>query len=418
MKKLLTRLVVLALLLCCASPAFAGVRSGAFTLSPMLGYLIFDDDQGLDDSFLGGAAAAYSLTKNVDAELFLGMASPDTNGGGDADTTLLRLDGLYHFMTDQKLVPYLALGVGQAWIDLPGNGDLDSFLVNWGGGVKYFLSDDWALRADARHMITTEGNNGMLALTAGVSYLLGGAAAPVPPLDSDGDGVIDSTDQCPNTPAGEAVNSSGCPLDSDADGVIDSKDQCPGTPAGVKVDARGCPLDSDADGVADYLDKCPGTPAGIKVDAKGCPVDSDADGVTDDLDQCPGTPAGELVNEVGCPLKFTLQIKFDSNKADIKPDFKADLDKAAAFVQQHDKVPYILLAGHTDSQGAADYNQQLSQRRAEAVRQYLIDNYGIDGKRLVARGYGEQQPIASNDTAEGRYQNRRVELVCCAVLPN
>src|ERR1700690_2755146 len=88
------------------------------------------------------------------------------------------------------------------------------------------------------------------------------------------------------------------PVDSDGDGVVDSLDKCPNTPAGVKVDAQGCPLDSDGDGVPDYLDKCPNTPAGVKVDAQGCPLDSDGDGVPDYLDKCPNTPAGTAD---GCP---------------------------------------------------------------------------------------------------------------------
>jgi outer membrane protein OmpA-like peptidoglycan-associated protein len=122
------------------------------------------------------------------------------------------------------------------------------------------------------------------------------------PLDSDGDGVPDYLDKCPGTPAGVAVDKDGCPLDSDKDGVTDNLDKCPGTPAGVAVDKDGCPLDSDGDGVPDYLDKCPGTPAGVKVDKDGCPLDSDNDGVTDNLDKCPGTPAGVKVDKDGCPL--------------------------------------------------------------------------------------------------------------------
>lgn len=121
--------------------------------------------------------------------------------------------------------------------------------------------------------------------------------------DSDGDGVPDSSDKCPGTPAGVKVDASGCPLDSDGDGVLDNQDQCPNTPAGTAVGTNGCPLDSDGDGVPDYLDKCPNTPAGVKVDASGCPLatDSDGDGVTDDRDQCPNTPPGTPVDAGGCP---------------------------------------------------------------------------------------------------------------------
>lgn len=146
-------------------------------------------------------------------------------------------------------------------------------------------------------------------------------------------------------------------------------------------------------------------------------VDSDGDGVPDHLDQCPDTPRGVIVDERGCPIELKLHIKFDFDKADIRPQHKADIDRAAAFIRQYPQVPYILIAGHTDSVGTDAYNQKLSERRANAVRDALIKQHGIDAKRLVARGYGESQPIATNDTPEGRQLNRRVELICCVVIP-
>jgi len=121
-------------------------------------------------------------------------------------------------------------------------------------------------------------------------------------IDSDSDGVADNKDKCPNTPHGVAVDSVGCPFDTDGDGVYDYLDKCPNTPQGVKVDANGCPLDTDSDGVADYLDKCPNTPIGVKVDENGCPIDTDKDGVPDYLDKCPNTPEGAQVDANGCPL--------------------------------------------------------------------------------------------------------------------
>jgi len=125
------------------------------------------------------------------------------------------------------------------------------------------------------------------------------------PKDSDGDGVPDYLDRCPNTPAGTPVDANGCPKDSDGDGVPDYLDRCPNTPPGVAVDANGCPKDSDGDGVPDYLDRCPNTPPGVAVDANGCPKDSDGDGVPDYLDRCPNTPPGTKVDAVGCPALFT-----------------------------------------------------------------------------------------------------------------
>jgi OOP family OmpA-OmpF porin len=146
-------------------------------------------------------------------------------------------------------------------------------------------------------------------------------------------------------------------------------------------------------------------------------MDSDGDGVFDSRDKCPDTPKGVQVDEDGCPKQFSLRIEFDFNSAEIRPSYRNDLPVAAQFIKNNPGVPHILLAGHTDSIGSDAYNQKLSERRADAVRRYLIDNFGIDGNRLVAKGYGESKPVATNDTDAGRQQNRRVEIICCTVIP-
>lgn len=199
--------------------------------------------------------------------------------------------------------------------------------------------------------------------------------------------------------------------DADRDGVPDSADKCPNTPVGVKVDAAGCPLDSDGDGVPDLRDKCPNTPAGVKVDATGCPLDSDGDGVPDYKDQCPGTPSGVKVNQLGCPERKAIILKgvnFAFNSAELTPESLTILDGVAEILSKHPDLK-VTIAGHTDSVGTADYNKKLSQRRAESVRNYLTSR-GVNAANLTAVGFGEEQPIASNDEAEGRTKNRRVEL--------
>jgi OOP family OmpA-OmpF porin len=221
-----------------------------------------------------------------------------------------------------------------------------------------------------------------------------------------------------NTPKGVKVDTVGCPLDADGDGVPDYLDKCPGTPAGVKVDAKGCPIDSDGDGVPDYLDKCPGTPAGVKVDAKGCPLDSDGDGVADYLDKCPGTPKGVPVDKVGCPIEgieiigdewmVRGKVLFDTNKHAIKTEAKDVLSKIAAFLVKN--TQYVVeIQGHTDSTGTASFNDPLSQRRADSVTAFLAGE-GVSAGRMTAKGYGASDPIDSNDTAEGRAKNRRVDF--------
>ena len=239
------------------------------------------------------------------------------------------------------------------------------------------------------------------------------------PVDSDGDGVPDGIDQCKETPKGAKVDDKGCPIDSDGDGVPDGIDECPDTPAGAKVDAKGCPVDSDGDGVPDGIDECAKTPKGVKVDAKGCPLDSDGDGVPDGTDECPDTPAGMKVDKKGCPPVKPLFLKeqkelvlkgvnFDTDKATLKPESMLVLDEVAASLAAYTSVK-VEIQGHTDSTGSETHNQNLSDRRAAAVRDYLMSK-GIAPDRLTAVGYGESRPVAANDTVGGRAENRRVEL--------
>lgn len=234
------------------------------------------------------------------------------------------------------------------------------------------------------------------------------------PLDSDGDGVPDYKDKCPNTPKGVKVNEFGCENDADGDGVPDDKDKCPNTPKGVQVDKDGCPPDADKDGVPDYKDKCPNTPLGAPVDADGCPLDSDKDGVPDYKDRCPNSKLGAKVDEWGCEEELTIVlteeagIKFQTGKADILPSFYPTLDK---IVETMNLIPGSKwrIEGHTDNVGSNKYNLGLSQRRAQSVVDYFISK-GISRDRLVAVGMGEDYPIATNSTPEGKSQNRRVEI--------
>ncbi len=238
------------------------------------------------------------------------------------------------------------------------------------------------------------------------------------PTDADADGVYDGLDKCPATPTGVRVDATGCATDADADGVPDGLDQCPNTPAGATVDASGCPTDSDKDGVPDGIDKCPGTPAGTEVDSAGCQraKDTDGDGVDDTKDKCPATAAGTRVDAAGCPILFTEArtpvvlrgVTFESGKSALKSDSYTVLDIVAASLVANPNIR-IEIAGHTDNTGSAAVNTRLSQARADAVRAYLASK-GVAPDRMVAKGYGPTVPVATNTTAAGRAQNRRVEL--------
>lgn len=235
-------------------------------------------------------------------------------------------------------------------------------------------------------------------------------------LDEDADGVFDEDDACPMTPAGVSVDAVGCRIDRDGDGVFIEDDRCPGTPAGVAVDGFGCPLDSDADRVADYLDQCPGTPTGVRVDGVGCRLDGDADGVFDEDDRCPNTPRGTEVDAVGCQILFEEEravlvldgVTFETASADLTVEARVILDEVAAALVSNDDVR-VRVNGHTDSTGSRAYNLTLSQNRADSVVAYLASR-GVAVGRMEARGFGPDQPVATNDTAEGRQENRRVEL--------
>ncbi|WP_051189627.1 OmpA family protein [Daejeonella oryzae] len=231
--------------------------------------------------------------------------------------------------------------------------------------------------------------------------------------DSDDDGVPDSEDKCPNEKGLDRFM--GCP-DSDGDGVEDSKDKCNATPAGIKVDANGCSSDSDSDGVIDAEDKCPNTQTGTKVDEKGCPADTDGDGVIDSEDKCPSV-SGDASNK-GCPvmkvdvkkrLQFAARgINFETGKATLTTSSFPMLDEVVSILNEY--VDYNLkMGGHTDAVGADASNLSLSQSRVDAVKAYLASK-GVVDSRIVATGYGETRPVASNATAAGKAKNRRVEL--------
>ena len=177
--------------------------------------------------------------------------------------------------------------------------------------------------------------------------------------------------------------------DSDGDGVINSKDKCPNTPKGAFVDARGCPLDSDGDGVWDGIDECPNTPRGVAVDSKGCPIK-------------------KVLFEPNKKKLILEGVNFEFDSAKLTSDSYAVLDRVVLALQDWPDIR-VEVGGHTDSIASDEYNRDLSDRRAKAVRDYLVSR-GIERSRLEAKGYGESEPITTNDTDAGRAKNRRVEL--------
>jgi OOP family OmpA-OmpF porin len=335
-------------------------------------------------------------------------------GVGDSDVTTLRGGVEWLFSKQQRYNWFLSGGMGLMNVDTDNGPHFTRPMASVGIGQAWEVGVNdafrWEVRADQSFGNDSLPNAGLTNVQALLGYSWGLGA----PLDSDGDGVANRLDQCPNTPKGAVVDAQGCPIDSDGDGVFDGLDKCPGTPAGVKVTADGCPVDTDGDGIADYKDKCPTVPAPGTPD--GCPLDSDGDGVIDANDACPTVPAPGTTD--GCPpkaveaapAKLTLDgVNFDNDSAKLRAESFAILDNAANTLAQWGEVK-VEVAGHTDSVSSDEYNLDLSQRRAETVRAYLIGK-GIAAERLTAKGYGEASPVADNATAEGRFKNRRVELV-------
>ena len=240
---------------------------------------------------------------------------------------------------------------------------------------------------------------------------LAGAAADKA-ANSDGDSKSNAVGALVGAGLGAILCASGTVLDGDQDSVTDKLDECPYTALGTEVDSVGCSLDDDNDGVPNSIDQCSNTPEGIKVDEAGCEIiiDEDGDGVLDDADQCSNTPAGTLVNSIGCEENQAIVLDgvfFEYKSFSLTSDSQTLLNEVASKLQAADAQ--VLIAGHTDSVGGKAYNETLSDKRAAAVRDYLISQ-GVGADRLSSEGFGEESPIASNETDQGRAENRRVEM--------
>ncbi|MFD0863269.1 OmpA family protein [Sungkyunkwania multivorans] len=351
----------------------------------------------------------------------------------------VRADDLSHYAIDgtikynlaelwdggKKFDPFVEVGGGYTWIDEIGAGTL-----NGGLGFNYWFTENLGVNIQSSYKHAFE------------DYLLphfqhvAGLAIKFGGTDTDGDGIFDKDDACPEVAGLEAFN--GCP-DTDGDGIEDSKDDCPNE-AGL-AEFNGCP-DSDGDGIADKDDACP-TEAGL-AELAGCP-DKDGDGVADKDDNCPeeagpaansGCPyadkdgdtvldkddqcpdvAGTVANN-GCP-EITKEVEaelsavgqtinFNTGKATLTDDSLTELAKVVKIMNDFSSYNFKI-EGHTDSVGSSALNLRLSEKRAIAVRDYLVSQ-GIATTRLTAEGLGEGSPIASNKTRAGRAQNRRVEF--------
>ncbi len=349
-------LATLVTALCMAGMAQAEQREGAFSLSPMVGYHVFEGDQHTEDNVAYGLSLGYNVSKRWAAELEARYTPTETEfQSEDIDAWSVGINALYHFNPDGLLVPYISAGFGIMFFDNDGYDDDGDYMMNWGIGTKYFVSDDTALRLDLRHVLDLhsdrpwdhgggdELDNNFIA-TAGLYWQFGGPALPPPP-----------------------------PLDSDGDGIPDLRDKCPDTPLGVMVDAVGCPPVSKPKPVP--------PPPPVVIQPAPAPVTKEV-------------------------ITFNLLFGFD--KHNITDEMIPVLEQAKIILDEDPDASFMVM-GHTCSIGTDAYNQGLSERRAASVESWLVSN-GIAATRLNSTGYGESQPKYDNSNEESRKLNRRVEI--------
>ena len=359
----------------------------------------------------------------------------------------------YLFSPGKRFSPFMTMGVGILFWDLRDvgrenpilpiptsgrsiHGSQKNLMGDIGAGAEYFLSETVSLNVSGAYYqffgqdLDMSGygdkNSGAIEARIGMVFHFGGWK------DTDGDGIEDRLDLCPKAKEDfdGFQDQDGCPdLDNDGDGIPDVKDGAPNKAEDMDgfEDTDGVPdLDNDGDGIPDTLDKAPNKAEdfdGFQDDDGAPDPDNDGDGIPDAKDKCPNQP--ETVNgyqdDDGCPDKkpeIVLEKKkpvvlpgvtFRTGSAELTENAKRILDKVAETLKEHPEI-VVEVSGHTDNVGSWSFNMKLSQRRADAVRNYLIQK-GIDPSRIRAVGYGPDRPIAPNDTPEGRAKNRRIEFV-------
>ncbi|MDY0120813.1 MAG: OmpA family protein [Sulfurimonas sp.] len=367
-----------------------------YEVTPLIGYGIAEGNLDLDNQFLMGAELQYNTDTLIKPELSVLYTDADyENSSVSTDIFRIAINGVYEFDKVGSITPLAKAGLGYETIDKHYAKNTDSAFADMGVGAKIPFTDAIALKLEAVYMLKNNNNrwDNNLAMLAGINFSFGAKAQE--------EREVEKTQEAPKIVDG----------DDDNDGVLNSQDKCPNTPENDKVDANGCTivLDDDNDGVVNANDKCPSTPKGDQVDADGCSIvlDDDNDGVTNAADECPNTPKGHNVDQNGCSTDLDLHIKFETASFNVDADSLKRVKEFASFLKD---MPYfsVQIIGHTDSQGREDSNQKLSERRANVVKELIIQE-GVEASKVSAIGMGESSPIATNDTAEGREQNRRIE---------
>lgn len=337
-----------------------------------------------------GVEYGYRFDKNWAARLELTALEIDyVNGSSTEDDdsgVMFGVDAMY-FMADDLL--YLFGGIKQQ------NLDENYTLGNIGLGKHWHVTDRVKIITEVAAYQDFDESYNDYSFKLGLSIPFGGSTSSsnyanndTGTVDTDGDGVANQNDRCPNTPAGTQVDANGCAMESDddQDGVMNSADQCPNTPRGAQVDAQGCEIkDSDMDGVNDANDECAGTPRGDKVDAQGCTIFDEEE------------------------VSITMRVLFDSESAVVKQPNDPEIQALADFMKRFGSTS-ATIEGHTSAPGTEEYNMNLSQARADAFKDVMVNRYGIDPSRLNTQGYGETQLLDTDNDAEAHRVNRRISV--------
>ena len=358
MKKFASLVVVLLVALL-VSTGNAQVRAGSFTITPTLGLYTFEGNEDIDQAGpLVGLRLGYNFNKYIGIEGYVHYSQTENNAWSpkkNVDFTGYGGEIIFHLLPNQALVPFLAVGAGGVHYSYgvfeddsdygTDNYKDNKFTFDYGYGLKWFLTDWFALRLDIRHVMPIDRfHNNMLA-SLGLNFAFGGAKKTTATAVSAAEPVVEEA---------------------------------------AKPQAAAAPVVEES------------RPAV----AAAAPVV-----VEEVVKPQPKTQVCEEVDEMG---RATLEVLFDFDKATIKKNYTKDIDHMVDVMKEHSDLD-LTIEGHTDNVGKPAYNKSLSQKRADSVKNYMVEKGGIDAKRLKAVGYGQEKPVASNKTKAGRAKNRRVE---------
>jgi OOP family OmpA-OmpF porin len=344
-------LIFFVMLMAVVTTANAEIKARSFSVTPFAGGYFFEGNEDLKDTYTVGVRAGYNFTANLGLEGYLNYIPAQVEDANDADVKIYGygVEGLYNFMPTSRIVPFVAVGIGGYRYGTPsGMPDINKLTVDYGAGLKYFLKENIALRADVRHVLPLNDRYNDLLVTFGVNFAFGGKGKEV---------------------------------------------------AAVKVEETPAPK------VPETVVEAPPAPKAAEVKVEALPA--------------PPAPAPVVKQKpvIKEKVSITLNIEFDTAKAVVKKKYNDDIKKVADFMKTHPETNAVI-EGHTDNvdrHNDPSRNIKLSQARADSVRKYLIEKFGIDASRVSAVGYGPAKPIASNDTEEGRKKNRRIQAVIEAV---